>query len=757
LEDPDKSVAMKQTFTIALLVVSLSPLTGFSQLNYGGLYANFGVDADTRCNYMKYGPVTGLVVSDDWFSSFSGNAIIDTSNAAYYLSLLQGGSNISFSKRMAVPLYSKLNGKLWLDAAYGRDYSAASSLKDSTTFTNACKNGDNPSTWNGGVSSFPNKNDLVDVYAHMRRDGITALDSLWFFTGVSTYGTTGSSYYDVELYKNAFGYDQATGTFTTAGPDAGHTQWIFDASGNLVQTGDMIVAVNFTPGSAPVVDVRIWVSQATWSTTTPAHFNFNANFDGSTPSFGYASIVSKTGTTAFGAGISNYSATAAQDTTLAAPWGTHSTTGWSTQYQTQQLIEVGLNLTRIGLDPALYTALRNSACQSLFSDIFFKSRASNSFTANMKDFVTPLVFLRPPVMDYSLQPDTLRCNRPIGTIQVTNNSTAGYYSWQTASGNISGTNTDSSQISINKPGTYIVSASPAQGCPATRKDTVVIPIDTFPPVASVNIIMPVAWSYLQLLGGNPVASNYSTPFGGSKGLLWDWSGPQSFSSTVQNPRTTDTAWGTYQLIVTEKRNGCKDTATKSVSIYDFAVLLVKDLVVTGKFGNNCITLRWNDLPDNFVESYGIEKFTVGMGFINIGTLSDRNNAGPADARHFSFTDYQPSDGDNDYRIKAIGMTGQVWYSPVASIRARSAGMQSVYISGNYAGPEMTLVANTSSDCKGVMILYSLSGQVLQKRNVQLYKGSNSISLPSVTGQQRSMQILSLFINGQAAFAQKIIL
>src|SRR5258708_3695712 len=539
---------MKPIITLSLLLAGLFPLSGFAQLSNGGLYANFGVDADTRSNYMKYGLQTGPIASDDWFSpSLSGNNVIDTSNAAYYLSLLQGGANFSFNKRMSVPLYSKVNGKLWLDAAYGRDFIAAASLKDSTTFTSANKNGDNPSTWTGGVSNFPDKNDLVDVYAHMRRDGITVHDSLWLFTGVSTYGASGNRYYDIELYKNSFTYNQVTGTFSSAGTDAGHTQWLFDASGNLIQTSDMIMYVTFLPASAPIVYVRIWVSQSTWSTVTPAYFNFNANFNGASasPAFGYASIVSKAGATAFGAGISNY-IPSPQDTTYATPWGTNGTTGWSTQYQSEQFIEVGLNLTRIGIDPALYTALGSSACQSLFSNIFFKSGESASFTSQLHDFVTPLTFLQAPVMDYSLKPDTLRCNRTVGTIQITNNTTAGYYTWQTANGNISGTNTDSSQININKPGTYIVSASPAQGCPATRKDTVVIPIDTFPPEASVSVSLIGNFSYLQLYGGNTAASNYSTPFGGSQGLLWNWSGPQRFSSTIQNPRTTDTAWGTYQ-------------------------------------------------------------------------------------------------------------------------------------------------------------------------------------------------------------------
>ncbi len=107
---------------------------------------------------------------------------------------------------------------------------------------------------------------------------------------------------------------------------------------------------------------------------------FGPNFDGATPAFGYASILSKSGGTDFGSGISNFSATPAQDTTYSTPWGTEqSTKNWGTQYLSLQLVEIGLNLTRIGLDPALYTANGLNPCVSMFSDIFFKSRSSNSF------------------------------------------------------------------------------------------------------------------------------------------------------------------------------------------------------------------------------------------------------------------------------------------------------------------------------------------------------------------------------------------
>jgi hypothetical protein len=739
------------------LIVGLFPLSALAQLTNGGINAYFGVDGDTHSNYVKYGPLTGLIASDDWFSSsLSGNNIIDTSNASSYLSLLKAGNNIGFNKRMSVPLYSKLNGKLWLDAVYGRDYIGANSMIDSTGFTIASKNGDNPVNWMGGSKNFPEKDDLVDVFAHMRRDGTNVHDSLWFFTGVSTVGTTGSRYFDIELYKNNFSYNSVSGTFSSAGTDAGHTQWLFDASGNIIQTGDMIVAVNFNPGTAPVVDVRIWVSQTTFTTVIPSYFNFGPNFDGSTPAFGYASILSKAGATNFGSGISNYSGTPAQDTTYSTPWGTESSSDiWATQYQSLQFIEVGLNLTRIGVDPALYTAFGLNACQSLFSDIFFKSRASNSFTSDMHDFVAPLQFLRTPVMDYSLQPDTLRCNHSIGTIQITNNTTIGYYNWQTTNGNITTSNSDSSQININKPGTYIVTASAAQGCPATRTDTVIIPLDTFPPVASIVAAIGSNFSYLQFYGGNTSASNYPTPFGGSQGLLWNWSGPGGFSSTIQNP-TNDTTWGTYQLIVTEKRNGCTDTAVQTLSYLDFAILSESYLKLSGIYANQSILLKWQDRSQTNTDYYVIEKSLNGIDFNKIGTVYNSNNADSVILNFFSFTDASPNYGGNFYRIESITKNGQSSYSNIININADLANQEKFNLIRNYTGNGVSLVCNMNENYNGTIIMYNTVGQLLQTKNIQLNKGSNVVELPVNDNLRNAVIVVCLLINNQLSFTQKTI-
>jgi hypothetical protein len=357
-------------------------------------------------------------------------------------------------------------------------------------------------------------------------------------------------------------------------------------------------------------------------------------------------------------------------------------------------------------------------------------------------------------MDYSEKPDTLRCNHTVGTIQITNNTTAGYYTWQTANGSISGANTDSSQINITKPGTYIVSASPAQGCPATRKDTVVIPIDTFPPVASIAVSLVGSFSYLQLYGGNTSASNYSTPFGGSAGLLWDWSGPSAFSSTIQNPRTADTTgvWGDYQLIVTEKRNGCKDTAYKNISMYEFIVLSTDDLKVRGVYKDQSIVLTWEDQSQGEAASYEIERYAGSDGYKPIGTVLN----GGGNAGLFSFTDNDPLQGNNRYRIKATGKNGQIYFSGVVIVAADGAGLQSIYLAGSAPGKGgMTLIVNAGADSRAEILMYNLSGQRLWDKPVQLGKGLNTFGLSTAGAQAGSIQVIFVLVEGRVAYSQKI--
>jgi hypothetical protein len=574
---------MKHFYTTALVTIFFTAAQ--SQINTGGLHANFGVDADTKASFKNYGPAVSFANSDDWFALTGafGQGVIDTTNASYYKSLLQNNKNISFNQGMSKPEYSNVNGRLWLDAVYARDY-AKYGGKDSTCFTSG-KNGDNPASWTGGIRTLDPDNDIVDAYAHLRRNGSNATDSLWLFGAVSTMGNATDRYVDIELYNKAVSYNKSTGRFNTGGALTGHTQWLFDASGKVIQTGDVLITIVYVAGQEPQVDVHIWVSKLIPLITSPSLFKFGSTFHAASSSalYGYANILPKSSNTVTGSAITNYTYNASADTTYSTPWGTMKSTGaWSANYSSKQFGEIGLNLTRIGIDPASYPATSALVCSNFYQSVLFKSGiygdgydsygssgsggcGDHTEYVNLEDFVGPFNFTT-PVLDYTISTDTLTCSKPVGTLSIQNQTCAvGVHTWSTIDGNITATNANNSSISVKKSGSYRLASALANGCPSAKVSNVFVVADSVKPVASADITMNDAGE-LQLLGGDVTLSALPCVFGASKGLSWDWRGPNGFSSSIQNPIVTgDWVWGSYYLTVTENRNGCTATAMLDIS------------------------------------------------------------------------------------------------------------------------------------------------------------------------------------------------
>lgn len=735
-----KTYIQTAKLSISTLVLMFLSVHSIGQLTNGGVQANFGVDADTKAGYLKYTSALGLLSTDDWYGPMTGTGrgVIDTSNFATYKLSLINKKNISFTKRMSVPMYSKVNSTLWLDGIYARDYTD----KDTTSFSGGLKNGDDPSSWSGVTSTVSNKADFLDVFAHMRRNGLTVSDSLWFFSSVSTLGTSGARYYDVELYKNDLTYSRTTNSFTSAGPDQGHTQWKFDATGKIIATGDMIIAVNSATSSTPTIEVRIWVSYNTYNTVVPGLFKFGV-YDGNTSSggFGYASITSNTGGTAFGSGISNYTITTITDTTNAGPWGTTSSSGtWSANFQSEQFVEVGINLTRIGVDPGLYTALGSSACDEIFSSILFKSRSSSSFTSALVDFVAPIDFLNLAALNYTVKTDSISCSKPVGALKITNNSTSGYFSWKTIGGNISSATSDSTTVNVTAAGKYILQASQKEGCPIQGNDTLIVVADTSKPISSAAVVSN-SVGRPQLLGGDTTASNYATSFGGSKGLLWSWTGPNGFNSTAQNPLTNGDN-GTYTLTVTEKRNGC--TKSSSVSVF-FSMLQFHSLQLTGSWVSNHVLLSWKNSAGNEINYYEIQRSVEAGNFITIDKVQ-----GSVATQNVTYKDLHPVNG-GEYRIKAITKEGNVYYSSVIKLNTTTSAK--IYTSGG--NDNIYLLAAVEKNVNAQVHLYDMSGKLLSHQQVMISKGNNTIRIQA-PAKRNQLIIINVIAGNELLLVEKFI-
>ncbi|RYF95907.1 MAG: T9SS type A sorting domain-containing protein, partial [Chitinophagaceae bacterium] len=342
---------------------------------------------------------------------------------------------------------------------------------DSTVFASGSnKNGMSPAAWSCPSSQgVPDKNDILDMFMHVRRDGPNTADSLWLFGGVSLEGTGGNRYFDFEMYQTDIYYERSTLSFKGFGPDEGHTSWLFDAAGNVTKSGDIIFTAEYDNSTLSLVEARIWVNNASLS-LVPADFNWGGDFVGASGSatFGYANIVPKT-TGSFYTGIQN------SMNTWAGPFGlVRANNAVVTDYTPKQFMEFSVNLSKLGLDPLVSVG---DPCLMPFRRILVKSRASTSFSAELKDFVGPFDFFRAPMAAASADIPFYCGTNGVSVVSVNNPLVTSLYTWSTADGHIVGDSVGTS-ITVNRAGSYIVSQQLMDSCGTSyARDTVSIFLD----------------------------------------------------------------------------------------------------------------------------------------------------------------------------------------------------------------------------------------------------------------------------------------
>ncbi|HRI58602.1 MAG TPA: gliding motility-associated C-terminal domain-containing protein [Saprospiraceae bacterium] len=133
-------------------------------------------------------------------------------------------------------------------------------------------------------------------------------------------------------------------------------------------------------------------------------------------------------------------------------------------------------------------------------------------------------------------------------LSVTTNATNPTYAWSGPNGFTSTSPTPT----VTQPGAYIVTVtSQSNGC--TNTATATVTGNTTPP-------SPTATGGTLTCALTTVTLN-STP---GTGVTYSWSGPNGFTSTIQNPPAT--AAGNYTVTVTNNSNNCTATATATVNL-----------------------------------------------------------------------------------------------------------------------------------------------------------------------------------------------
>ncbi|MBI5216620.1 MAG: Ig-like domain repeat protein [Ignavibacteriae bacterium] len=326
------------SYRVSIFVVLLLAFgsISFSQTNfYPAVRANFGI---------RSAQLSGIDSSgmDDWAQGASGKGVILNSGTPDFTNF----PNTAHIK----------------DRAVGRGENSA--------FTSTSKTGDNPNAWTLGVANVSGKTDIVNAYAHARRD---AQDSLWYFIAAERVTTNGATTVDFEFLKAGMTIN-GNGTITALGPDSGRTAGVVttpvvNGGGTISKPGDLLVVTEYG-GSSVTTFVYMWTKNP------PSGVTFDQG-SGIAP-FGWALINPPAGSI-----IAEQNNSSVQS----GPWGTFQGAGAdsTTTLDPLAFVEVGLNMTKLGLDVDTMT------CSNIGQAIVH-SRTSPSFASGLADFAGPLAF-----------------------------------------------------------------------------------------------------------------------------------------------------------------------------------------------------------------------------------------------------------------------------------------------------------------------------------------------------------------------------
>ncbi len=165
---------------------------------------------------------------------------------------------------------------------------------------------------------------------------------------------------------------------------------------------------------------------------------------------------------------------------------------------------------------------------------------TNSATATVTGNTTP------PTA--SATGNTLTCSILSVQINSSTNAANATFSWTGPNGFTS--NQQNPTVTANGLYTVVVT-NPFNNC--TNTATATVNLDNTPPNAVASVSSPISCP-------NPIVTLNATP---ATGVTYSWSGPNSFTSTVQNPPAN--AAGTYTVVVTNNSNGCSATTTVNVT------------------------------------------------------------------------------------------------------------------------------------------------------------------------------------------------
>jgi hypothetical protein len=147
--------------------------------------------------------------------------------------------------------------------------------------------------------------------------------------------------------------------------------------------------------------------------------------------------------------------------------------------------------------------------------------------------------------------------------------------------------------------------------------------------------------------------------------------------------------------------------------------------------NTYVQLDWATVTEIENEGFEVERSTDGINFEMIGWVEGNGNS--TAWHNYQFIDTEPYEEVNYYRLKQIDYDDDFEYSKIVSARItseQSEVLSNVTLMPNPANDRFSIVFSSIVDAEAQIKVSNSLGQKIEDLNVNLKKGSNTITMDS---------------------------
>ncbi len=252
---------------------------------------------------------------------------------------------------------------------------------------------------------------------------------------------------------------------------------------------------------------------------------------------------------------------------------------------------------------------------------------------------------------------------------------------------------------------------------------------------------------------------YATRLDLNGGFVWpgDYVGLSSTTATLATPkgRFAFTDMINNQVVAVWYENRVGEYRPYAQQINAFGVIPVTLTDFRGTRNGKKVDLLWNTSSESNNKGFYIERSTDGINYITLSFVASKAPGGNSSVNmDYVFSDIQPMQSYNYYRLKQVNFDDKFTYSKTVMVRFDKQG--TIFISNIYPAPASTVLhASVESAIKtnGIISIVDMNGKVIKNYPVSLNTGSDLLDV-DISSIAKGMYILRIVADGVVTNSEK---